>query len=256
MLDSAGADVLSVRCNDYTADVMYVYRTTSNIATVTPAAWTAFSWFLLETYAKLNGSETIFTVKINGAQVFTQTWAAQTGAGNIRTVQYLCNSWRSEYLELDDVAIDDAAWIGNGSIVALLPTSTTSAGLTGSDGNQTDNHLLVDERAPDADTTYVYGASAVEDEYGLEDLSPALSAGESVSGVWATARARKEGASTLELQTGVKSGSTSDYDAAHPALSTNYATLNGDYRTTDPDTSAAWTESGVNALKLLAGVTT
>lgn len=252
-LDSAGTDVLSVRCNDYTANQMYVYRTTNLEATVTPLGWSGFSWFLLETYTKINGSETIFTVKIDGSEVYTETWAATTGAGNIRTVQYMCYSWRSESLELDDVAFDDAGWIGNGSIVALLPTSTESVGLTGSDADQTDNHLLVDERAPDADTTYVYAASAAEDRYGLGNLSPALGAGESINGVWCTVRARLEGASTLDLRFGTKSGGTTTYETTVTTLTTNYVTLDGPYRAVDPNTSAAWSESAVNALELIAG---
>lgn len=254
-LDSAGTDVLSLRCYNNT---LYAYRTTSSLGDITPVGWASTTWTLFEVYAKCVSGETILTIKLDGAQIYTATWAETTGAGNLRTVQFMYYA-KGGAAYFDDIAINDTSgsannsWVGNGSIVALVPTSTAVAEMQGSDGNQTDNHLLVDELPKDDDTTYVYSDVEAEDTYGLTNLA-ALASGESINGLWTSVRARKEGASTLGMRAGTLSGTTTTYETTETTLVSSYVTYYGVFREVDPDTSAAWSESAVNALQLLAGV--
>lgn len=235
---------------------LYAYQGATQLADITPYGWNYYAWTCYEIYIKNTSGERILTVKMDGAQVYTNTVAAGVGANNIRSIGTAIyhTGGGSTYIDYDDVAVNDASgslnnsWCGNGSIVALVPTSTPTVGLTGSDGNQTDNHLLVDERAYDDDTTYVKSDVAAEDWYGLEDLA-ALASGESINCVWTSMRARKEGSSTLTVQAGISSNSNEALDTA-VSPTTSYTNYEGAMRETDPNTSAAWTESGVNALLL------
>lgn len=148
-------------------------------------------------------------------------------------------------LAADAVAPND--FLGDVRVETLTVSGTTSAGLTGSDGDSTDNHLLVDE-LPVSDADYVQGDTAGQrDVYTLTNLP----AGSSVKGVQVSARALKDDAGERSLRFGIRSGgseSTRDVSLSTTAASATHVVG------ADPATSAAWTEAGVNGAEVVVEV--
>jgi hypothetical protein len=115
----------------------------------------------------------------------------------------------------------------------------------------TSNATLVDEAAQDGDATYVYSSTnGHEDLYDLADLAATPT---SIVGVQSRMFAKKSDSGTRNGQIRVKSGGT-EVGGTDTALSTSYTWLNK-VDTVDPNTSAAWTASAVNALQVGPKVT-
>ncbi len=140
-------------------------------------------------------------------------------------------------------------FLGDVRVLTVMPNGNGNySQLTGSDGNSTDNYLLVDEIPPNT-TDYVGGAAGLKDSYALENLSVSPT---TIFGVQEVAYAAKSDAGTAAFKQLIRTGST-DYTTSSKNLGTTYATyLN--IRETNPGTSNAWTESEVNGLE--AGIET
>ena len=105
------------------------------------------------------------------------------------------------------------------------------------------NYTTVDE-LPYSATDYVQSnTSGNRDTYTFSDLSNVGT----IYGVQNNFIAKKTDAGSLSLKSAVKSGA-SVYYGSSAVLATNDATVS-DTRSQDPNTSAAWTQSGVNALE-------
>lgn len=154
-------------------------------------------------------------------------------------------------VDFDDLYVCDAAgstnntYLGDSRVDACLPSGNgNSSGLTGSDGNSTDNYLLVDDpSAPDDDTTYVEHATvSTKDTYAITDITHTPS---SIFGVQICANAKKDDAGTRSIATVTRSGGT-DTDGATQALSTAYLFYR-EIVEQDPNTSAAWLKAALNS---------
>jgi hypothetical protein len=127
------------------------------------------------------------------------------------------------YAYFDDIAINDCngsednSWCGNGYIIALTPDGTVTNQLTGSDGDTTDNHLLVDEIPYDSDTSYVGGVTAdLKDIYDMSACG--LAADSKIERVWTETRAKtgnyapaKQAAAIIKPSGGAEIESLSTY---------------------------------------------
>lgn len=89
---------------------------------------------------------------------------------------------------VDDLAINDASgsfentWCGEGEVICLRPNGNgDNSDWGGSDGNGTDNYLLVDEVPPDA-TDYVEDNTANQiDDYNLEATPAAMDSSDTIN---------------------------------------------------------------------------
>jgi hypothetical protein len=159
------------------------------------------------------------------------------------------------YLAFDDIAINDTAGssnngrAGDGRVVLLTPTGAGSnTGLSRGGTDSGANWSQVEELPPSM-TDYVFHATAgTRDTYAMSDL-PTNVASVNTTEVVVLAQNSDAGAGSLALT--VKSGGTTNEGTAQ-ALGTTAAYIRQLYET-DPNTSAAWTSSAVNALE--AGVT-
>lgn len=145
---------------------------------------------------------------------------------------------------MDNFIIDDAAMPLGLLIQKIVPTGAgTTTGYTPSTGS---NYACVDE-VPASDTDYIHtNTPDAIDSYATGNLTGDIG---SVACVQVQVRAKYEGSPAVpNIAPLVRSGTT-DYAGANQALTTAYASY---YNTlvTDPDTSAAWSESGVNALEI------
>ncbi len=145
-----------------------------------------------------------------------------------------------------DLYLDSAAIAGYGP--QIRPIYVNGNGntndFTGSDGNSVDNYLLVDDEAFQAVTYSQSNTVGHKDLYDLPSLpfSPTAIYG---IGIHAYLLKTSAGARTARILT--RSGGT-DYESGDIVLSET-ATSYSQYRDVDPATSAAWTESGINALQ-------
>ena len=200
------------------------------------------------------------TFYVEGVAIVTFSGDTTVGSASIDSIRFTAyvdasTAW-SSYVYIDDIYVDDTS----GEASAAVPPSLTfelvhpnadgtSSGLTGSDGDQINNYLLVDEVTPDDDATYVYGASSgIKDTYNMAAMS-VLAADIEVQSVIPIADARKVNvALDVKYQSIVRSNVTETVGAAQ-AVDTAYA-LYWDRVTLDPNGSVAWTEAAVNAMEI------
>lgn len=203
--------------------------------------------YLIEIHIKIADSGGRFEVKVDGIQDIdftgdtkpdanTQFDKVRLGVGP--SVSY------TTYAYFDNLIMDDAAWIGDTKIQAIVPTAAgNSTGWAPSAGS---NYACVDE-IPASDADYVsVNANDVSDSYVTGNMSGSI---ESVKCVQVQARARTEGAPTpTNLKLVVRNGGT-DYlsgDKEVPVTEKGLCNL----WTQNPATSTAWTETTVNSMEI------
>lgn len=141
--------------------------------------------------------------------------------------------------------------LGPIEVVSLVPNGNgNSSDLVGSDGNSTDNYLLVDEDPPDEGTTYVGGATEGDhDTYAMENLTGTPT----VVGAVATMVGAKTASGPKFLRHKCRSNSV-DYNGDSIGLATDYSMLAEYAWEHDPNTSAAWTYTAINSAEFGAEV--
>lgn len=231
----------------------------------TPVAFSGGTWNLLEIRLKIaSAPDGIATIRVDGIDRVTFTGNTKPGADT--TVDNLWfyvlnNNTAAVQWLFDDVAINDSSggsvdnsWCGDGHIVALLPNGniTGESDFLGSDGNNTDNYLLVDETPSNGDTDYVESPNIGDQD--LYDLTPiaAFVAGQVVLRVWTEVRAKALAMDASKLTVGIKSGSVEAIVTQFP-LNGSYAGYKGAAVVTDPnDAGQPFSETAINAL--MAGI--
>lgn len=202
-------------------------------------------WTYLELRLYAGSTDGEYEIRINGA-------TAASGAG-VRTrdnVNYydtlrLQTNIATHYLDdlyvRGDTVLQSGGFFGDVEIQCKFPDADgTYTDLTPSSGSNWQN---VDERPPDADTTYnASGTTGHKDSYSFDDIS--LSS-QTIRSLQLSMRAKKTDSGSQSIAPFVKSGGT-EQTGTTQALSTSYGYHVGNYDT-DPDTSLAWSESGVNA---------
>ena len=154
--------------------------------------------------------------------------------------------WYDDIIVYDDTgSYNDIAPLGDTYVHALFPSGNgATSNLTGSDGNSTDNYLLVDEFDPD---TADYVGSATEgnlDTYILDDLSS------TVGDVLAIQVERYSAKSAIGFKYGrsVIRTNSINYPQSSTSLSVSYA-YEVDLIEENPNTTNAWIATEVNALE-------
>jgi len=106
---------------------------------------------------------------------------------------------------------------------------------------------MVDDATPDTDSTYNQASSVGEESrHGCENLPSYVT---EVLAVGALAVLRRTDATTREARVLVNSNGTEQLGTTR-SLTTTYQGSTIAVMETDPDTAAAWTLSGVNALEV------
>lgn len=192
------------------------------------------AWTLIEVWYKPHDSTGRFVVKVGGITDIDYTGDTTEGGTTIDQIQLSIGHY-------DNFIVDSAAWIGDTRIQAIVPSGAGTT--TEWDPSAGSNYECVDER-PYSDTDYV--STNVNDEtdtYAFGNLTGSIS---SIKCVQVQARAAKEGASTPTNIALVARPASTDYASGDKALSTSYGSLFNIWET-DPETTSAWIESGVNA---------
>lgn len=208
-------------------------------------------WHYVEVSCTISDTVGQVDVRVDGASTAILSFTGDTkNAGTNTTIDGVAfDSNGTTSCAMDDLYILNSSgstnntFLGDVRVYALAANGNGNySQLVGSDGNSTDNYLLVDEK-PYSATDYTGSATIGDkDSYVMEDLPAGVT---TVFAVQEVAIAAKSDAGAGSLKQLIRRSST-DYLTAAKALTTAYAPyLN--LRETDPSTSTAWTASGVNA---------
>jgi len=224
----------------------WLYSTMLN-QTTDPALSTD-NWHYIEVKVVVHDTAGSYEIRVDGVTVLSDTNVDTRGGDeDSEIVQFKPQVVNQE---LDDIYICDTDgttnndFLGQVVIEGIFPSADGDAsGWTPASG--TDNSAMVDDIPPDDDTSYVESnTQGDEDLYDYADLSTITT--EPILGLQVNTDVRmNEFPGDFDLYQPVKSGSTTS--DGQPA---NIATDNYEVATrileTDPDTSSAWTASGVN----------
>jgi len=198
------------------------------------------TWYRIEVMCGTGTSNASWAVKVNGNPECSSSTA---NCNSATTATVLFGKWvdiSSQTIDyyFDDFAISDSGYIGAGHVNMILPSGDAS--LTNWTGSYTD----VDETTTDDDTTYVSSSTAGAKAY--FDMSNLAGSG-TFNALKAIVRVRNTGSSNnaaVTLKSGATESSTSGVD-----VGSSYLNLYKVFAT-DPDTSSAWTLSGINAVQI------
>lgn len=226
-----------------------VLRGATTLATSSAGVLPSSGYCYLELKATINDSTGAYEVRVNGANVLSGT-GADTRNGGTGVITNVAVRWVRSNAVIDDLYICDGSgstnndFLGDQRVDCYFPNGNgNSSQLLGSDGNSTDNYLLVDDSSPNGDTDYVQSAtSGQKDTYAISNMmhTPAT-----IAGVQVCMSSKKDDAGTRSICSVVRSGG-SDTDGTTQALSTTY-NYYLQIIEQDPNTSTAWTVSGFNA---------
>lgn len=227
------------------------YQYFATIGSASSVALQTGVWAYLEVKMKCDATTGTCIVRINGTEVLNLSgldtlWVSSTltrvaigGAGTLSTWFYT-----DDLVVMDTNGSVNNSFLGDVTVSALYPSGAgTTTGWTPSAGS---NYDCVNESAPNDDTDYNATATLdAKDTYAMQDCA----VGADIRAVQILAAVRKgaEGPGQVKLVT--RSNST-DYDGTAKGIAgTSYSYVR-DIREVDPATSAAWSESGWNAVEI------
>jgi hypothetical protein len=252
-MGDAGADQMTLLIN--TDATISVRRSTTNVATSAAALNVSGAYQYLE-FKVVHSATGSYEVRLNGSNILSASGVDTTSTTNNyanqisffhRATNALTGFGAGTSVDIDDVYVCDGTgsanndFLGDVRVDAFLPNGNgNSSQLVGSDGNSTDNYLLVDESPATDNTDYVESSTVSnKDTYSFANMAhtPAT-----INGVQINLQAVKTDAGFRSMQPVIRSGG-SDTDGAARALGTSYLILS-EIAETDPNTAAAWTQSG------------
>lgn len=220
-------------------------------------------WYLVEVYFKMaDAPDGRFVVKVDGNQIIDYTGDTKPDTGT--TFDNVGNGrYGTSALYCDDLALNDTtggsdnSWCGDGIIVKVTPNGDGAHNnWHGSDADDVNNYLLVDEYPKDDNTTYVYhdgSSSGTQDQYGLTD--DYVGTNKTILRIYPEARMRKTSAQAHTGKLGIlPSGGVDQMSAERTLLIGDYIRVVGDEYTVNPVDSEAWEEADIDALEFVVEV--
>lgn len=253
LADSSDTALMQVRGS---IDGYIQYYIGNTLIATTNGATYSGGWDLVEFHYKMADSGGRIEIKLNGLQIADFTGDTKPNSSTTFNRIYLGTTSTSlGYAQVyyDDVAINDTtgtednSWCGDGHIVLYRPNSSGSVTmLMGSDGNQIDNYLLIDDMPSDGDSTYVYsGSPGYYDLYGIQNTS--LPVNSVIKRVWVVSNAKDPDLGYINSVIQTASGS---YTSGSSQLSTSYQYLHHEGYTTNPSTGSGWTSDEIDNLQI------
>jgi hypothetical protein len=205
-------------------------------------------YYFLEVKFTLDDVAGVVEVRVNGAPILTLTGVDTNNAGSNAWTVFKVASSSSHLFQIDDLYVLDGSgaaplntFLGDCRVDARYPTAEgASSAWTPLSG--TDNALMVDETAPDDDTTYTATPTiGATDTYVMQD---APVPGAVLYGVQLCVSQKKTDSGTCSIAPVVRHGGI-DYPGTVTNPGTTYAYALTPYGM-NPGTGAAWTESDFN----------
>lgn len=236
------------------------------IATSASAVLSVAAWLSIEVQCVVDDSAGSVEVRVQGALAVSFSGDTRNGgtSTNIDAVAHrgvgtASNAafWDDWYIydETDGTATQGAPnddWMGDLVAYLSLPNGNgTYSQLVGSDGNSTDNYLLVDENPPNTSDFVGSAVSGNHDSYQMQDLPAAAS---SVVAVQAGAYVSKSDAGAAGIKTLIRENATDTVSPSY-TLSTSWEAMFGVLRCLKPSDSTLWSVADVNATEVGVQVT-
>ena len=216
-------------------------------------------WAYVECQMTLSNTAAAWTIAVNGVTALSESGAS--GYDNVRDTASITSIGVGGAALIDDVYICDTTGsvnntlLGDSTAEAIFPQTDAVAAGTHEDFTcltDSDQGAMVDESAtdfPDGDTTYIYSSTDTHrSTFNYPDITPTSA---TIHGVQVNISAKKSDTGTRTYTSAIRSGG-SDYDG-ETSLSKTVAPSDSAYaygvfvHEVNPDTSTAWTVSGVNA---------
>ena len=214
----------------------------------------------------------VLDVKLDGAAGWMDLWvngnlalqlAGNTGATAIEAIglgsypNALSANQVIQQLDYDNFYIDNMAAEARGQAPpiyyykALLPNADGNySSWVGSDGNQANNYLLVDEVPPNEDTDYVFASgTAIKDSYGVGAYTPTV--GTLISSIIPTAIARKTGSENVLLGLGTRLGGVDVISTGTSVPATSYSSKFFFGRQTTKPGGGVWESADVEDVEII-----
>jgi hypothetical protein len=221
----------------------------------TAGTFTKDAWHWVEAEIFYHASAGTVKTWINGTLVIDES-GLNTGSRPASVSFMIGGSQVTHILNgyYDDIIVTDGAGsynntrpIGDSQIVALFPSEDGNvSGLTGSDADQIDNFLLVDEN-PEPNTTD-YCESSTEGDKDLYLLDDLPNTDGSILGIQVEHYATKDDSGSKFGRSVIRTNSI-DYPQTTVGLSTSTYEINEIIVEENPDTTSAWTPAEINALE-------
>lgn len=240
---------VAVRYNSGTQKFDLMHGNGTTLASTTNT-YSTNTWYYVELKATIADSGGTAVVRINESTVINFTGDTRNGAA-AQFTQFVVQCGHTTQI-VDDLYICDATgsapyndFLGDVRVSTRSPNGNGNASqLLGSDGNSTDNYLLVDEIPPSA-TDYVGSATVGQrDTYAYTAL-PTTSGQALAVRPLAFAHKSDAGAASFKIVSRL-SGGTERVETAVALSATPNTPVSGDLRTVDP-ANAAWTIASVNS---------
>jgi hypothetical protein len=238
----AGATVVLLGINTSTG-VLTVTGPSGTIATASGLPITTVGvWHYFEVYGTVNAVTGTCQVYLDGVQI-VNVINVNTGSTAVQNLFY--QGVAQPLFYIDDIFFSDVVTrVGECRVETLRPNGDSSVTWTPNSGSN--NYSRVNETLVDGDTSYVSTASTgVRDLYTLGALS---STPANIYAVNVVFFGEKTDATTRQMYGSIRSNTT-DSDGPLFNLAANYSRFDR-VVANDPATSAAWTASGVNNLKI------
>lgn len=201
--------------------------------------------YLVEIHYEPNDTAGVFQVKVDSIVDINFSGVTTGTTAQINRIKLGDEAANTTLAYFGHIVIDSAAWIGETSIQAIVPTAQ---GTTNDwDPSTGQNYQCVDE-VPASDADFVSTNVVNEfDLYGAGDLIGTIT---SVLAVQVQARCMKVGASTpTNLQIACRTGAT-NYTGASNVIPATTPQSFAKMWELNPNTAAAWLEAGVNGLEI------
>lgn len=210
------------------------------------------TWHWLEVKATISDTVGICIVKVDGIEQINFTGDTKNAGTNNSIDMVQLGTLGSPAARYDDLVICDGTggapfndFFGEKAIRAKRPNNNGATNTwVGSDGNSTDNYLLVDD-VPPSSTDYT--ASATTGNRDLYALSNAASM-TTVDAIQHSVYAAKSDAGSRQVKTVTRLPAGTVTLSPAVMLSTTYQLLAGAVEQTDP-AGAAWTPTSVNTVQ-------
>lgn len=226
-----------------------IERNTVTLSTSATGVISADTWHYIEFKCKIDNTTGSYDCKVDEVSVTSGSGVDTQNTGNAVTDKLHIRGVASRDILYDDLYLLDTAsspnddFLGPQIVSTVFPDGDDTANFTRSAG--ADNFALVDDDPHDTDATYVEsGTSTTKDLYDYAAV-PTLN---DIKCVQVSTFVRETDGTDFTLITPVKSNVTETDDSAQAIAGTTYESLQRILET-DPDTSIAWIDSGINAAK-------
>lgn len=195
------------------------------------------TWYLIEA-SIATGATAAIEIKLNGTAEITDT--KDTGTGNNAYIQFKNDDNANVDFFFDDVRVSDSGYPGAG--VGLMAVANGDGNYTTWGTGQAGN---VDERPHDSDTTFTSTSAAgtQAETFAMQNFNAT-----GIATVKAIAIVRNSSGAANTGNLRLRSGTTDNDTTAVDPGATYVA--RSEIHDVDPNTTAAWTESGINGAEV------